>query len=764
MNASKLFFPLMLHLSVFAGLVCCDQATAIQRIGGQQGKGVSAQRVRQAVDQGVAYLKDKRRNGTWNDYRNEGDVTTLVTLALLNAGEPVDDEKMQLTLQYISTQMPQHTLTTYTAALKIMVLEMADPKGKRYLREVEETVEWLVDNQIGRDGGWAYPQGGSSDSSNTQFAILALHAAVKMGVKINPDVWRKAEKYWASCFNRGGGFSYSANGGDPTRLSMACAGIASWIIVQENLSDFDILVKGQKAAACGPKDQMTPVDQTIDLLARSFGVRGNRHADYYYLYALERAGRLSGQRFFGVHDWYRSGSDFLAKRQNKLSGFWRGSSSLGETNPEIATSMALLFLAKGKRPVALGKYQYGTGDQWDNHPKGVHYLTRELETQWQMKLNWQTVRSKDASVDDLLESPVLFISGVDSFQLEAQQKENLRKYIDNGGFILAEACDGEGCGNARGFDRSFRELMAELFPESDLAAIPVDHPLWNAHFSITPNDERPLLGLQACCRTSVVYCKGNLSSYWNLNRPGLEAFVRKNRKNELQDRVDYCSQLGVNVVAYATGRLLRERGDTPTVNEEKDQALLVNRGLAFGKLNHGGGSDEAPIAFKNILLKLKTELPDLDTTKHMVEPEMTQLTYPVIFMHGRTKFSFTDSQRVALGAWLNSGGFLFADSICSNEAFTQSFRKEMKLITGVETSPIPPDHEIWSRKFNGKELREVTLRKRDTGAVGGFSAFPGPPQLEGIEFRRQIGRRVFFARFELCVGEFERQPMRRLHA
>ena len=167
-------------------------------------------------------------------------------------------------------------------------------------------------------------------------------------------------------------------------------------------------------------------------------------------------------------------------------------------------------------------------------------------------------------------------------------------------------------------------------------------------------------------------------------------------------------------------------------------------------MNHGGGSDEAPNAYKNILLQLKAELPGLDTAKYMVEPQMTQLTYPVIFMHGRTGFSFNDSQRAALGAWLKSGGFLFADSICSNDAFTESFRNEIKLITGVETSPIPPDHEIWSRKFNGQELREVTLRKRDTSAVGGFSAFPGPPELEGVEFDGRLG--VVFSPHDLSCA------------
>ncbi len=61
--------------------------------------------------------------------------------------------------------------------------------------------------------------------------------------------------------------------------------------------------------------------------------------------------------------------------------------------------------------------------------------------------------------------PVLFISGKDAVDLNVDQKEELKKYVENGGFIFAEACRGEGCGDG-GFDRAFRELMAEIFPDS----------------------------------------------------------------------------------------------------------------------------------------------------------------------------------------------------------------------------------------------------------------------------------------------------------
>ena len=37
----------------------------------------------------------------------------------------------------------------------------------------------------------------------------------------------------------------------------------------------------------------------------------------YYLYGMERAGRLSGQRFFGDHDWYREVAEYLVAYQGR---------------------------------------------------------------------------------------------------------------------------------------------------------------------------------------------------------------------------------------------------------------------------------------------------------------------------------------------------------------------------------------------------------------------------------------------------------------
>ena len=59
------------------------------------------------------------------------------------------------------------------------------------------------------------------------------------------------------------------------------------------------------------------------------------------------------------------------------------------------------------------------------------------------------------------------------FQFTREEQERLREYLDRGGIYFADAC----C-SAAPFDRSFRELMEQIFPSQKLKRIPPKHELF----------------------------------------------------------------------------------------------------------------------------------------------------------------------------------------------------------------------------------------------------------------------------------------------
>jgi hypothetical protein len=76
--------------------------------------------------------------------------------------------------------------------------------------------------------------------------------------------------------------------------------------------------------------------------------------------------------------------------------------------------------------------------------------------------------------DTLFDYPFCVFSGEDSFTLTQKERENLRKYLLHGGFILASP----GCSDSK-WNKSFRNEMKLCFPEYSLAKISMSHPIFS---------------------------------------------------------------------------------------------------------------------------------------------------------------------------------------------------------------------------------------------------------------------------------------------
>src|SRR5262249_18721265 len=205
----------------------------------------------------------------------------------------------------------------------------------------------------------------------------------------------------------------------------------------------------------------------LDWLGAHFSVGQNfgmgQKWKHYYLYGLERVGRLTGLRYIGGHDWYREGAEELVREQDPGSGGWNG-----DAGHLVTPSFALLFLAKGRAPVLVNKLRHSPGPDWINDPDDVRNLVADVSRDWKHLLTWQAVDPERATVEDLLQAPIAFFNGHQAPEFGPTGQRRLREFVEQGGFIFAEACCGE-----PGFDRGFRELMKEVFPETEYELHPL---------------------------------------------------------------------------------------------------------------------------------------------------------------------------------------------------------------------------------------------------------------------------------------------------
>jgi hypothetical protein len=686
--------------------------------------GVTGQEVENAIRDGMRFLKTRQRpDGSWPEVEGRANTgtTSLVTLALLTAGEKQDSPTIRASLDYLRAFGPLQLRSTYAIGLQTMVFAAGDPERDRL--RILANVDWLEHAQLKPGdrmpwpGMWTYTDAKfqAGDNSNTQYALLGLSAASEAGVAVRPEIWQLSRDHFERSQNRDGGWAYTPRH-TPSTGSMTCAGIASLIIAGSRRYEGLEVLDGNSIRNCGKGGFNPSLLRGLDWLAAHFEVGENfGHGQiykYYYLYALERAGRLAGVRFFGPNDWYRQGAEELVHDQNKFSGFWRGAT---HENELVATSFALLFLAKGRAPVLVNKLRHAPTVDWNNDPDDVRSLVGIVSKDWKSLLTWQVVDPDGATVPDLLQAPIVFFNGHHAPQFSAAARRNLREFVEQGGFILADACCGDG-----EFHRGFTQLMKVIFPEEgyELKRLSASHPVWRAKHLLSPEDH-PLWGIEHGCRTVVIYSPQDLSCYWN-----------QAERHPAHPGVLKAAMIGQNIIDYATGREMP--ADKLTVHEIHEfKADAPKRGaLRIAKLKHAGDWNIAPQAIPNLMDTLRKPPYGFDvviTQKDLLPSDPNLIYYPLIYIHGRGAIAFPREDLEALRRHLEpGGGTLFADAACGSATFDATFRRfAAELLPNNPLVPIPRDDEIYSAKV-GFELKDCQYTK----AAGGGQDYP---QLEGVK-------------------------------
>jgi hypothetical protein len=305
--------------------------------------------------------------------------------------------------------------------------------------------------------------------------------------------------------------------------------------------------------------------------------------------------------------------------------------------------------------------------------------------------------------------------------------------------------------------------MERVFPEPgyELALLEKSHPIWTAELPIDPDHVRPIEGIHFGCRTSVVYIppveagKPSLSCLWEVYRHFNRDGTRYSKV--VQDKIDNGLAIGVNILAYATSRELKSKDAIPE-RASKTQFDVDRRGRIFLPYLDYGATNPAPHAPQNLLYFLEKE------HKLRIEHQASSITlsdetlwkYPVLFMHGRGSFQFTEEQHRRLRTHLEAGGFLFANAICSADPFSTSFQAEMKKVfPRGEWKKIPLDDPLFSDIHGGFKITTLEIRQpeRIPGQQGTLTQTrQTPPVLEGIRSPDEDRWLVVFSPYDVSCA------------
>jgi hypothetical protein len=212
----------------------------------------------------------------------------------------------------------------------------------------------------------------------------------------------------------------------------------------------------------------------------------------------------------------------------------------------LAFSLAGARLApSGEAPtLTIGRLHYDGGGDWYANPSSIPNLLKAIRTRTTLNVAAEE-KVVTLGSDDLWSVPFLHMTGHGNVHFSDSDLANLRRWLDQGGFLHAD--------DNYGMDESFRREMGRLFPDQPMVEVPLDHPVYRLIYNfprgvpkIHEHDGKPAqaFGLFIRGRLAVFYSyETDLGDGWE------DPEVHHDKPEKREDAI----KMGVNLFAYAVG-------------------------------------------------------------------------------------------------------------------------------------------------------------------------------------------------------------------
>ncbi|MEX0745521.1 MAG: DUF4159 domain-containing protein [Phycisphaeraceae bacterium] len=635
------------------------------------------------------YSKQEETTGGWpinaEHHRpelHERGESAAVVMALLLSGESVQDqlvfaegeerqrgwsalsrpERMARALRHLREIGFEHGFNgTYAIGLRAQAWGQL-PDSYRDL--LGRDAEWLL--RAHRNSIFDYgptPPTNRVDHSTTQFGILGMWEFAKRGGRVPARFWQDAMQHFVEVQNDDGGWSYDLRG-DNSRGSMTAAGLTVLFIAQQQLH------RGEDQP---PAELTAAIERGLDWLDRRFsGFRnpnGSHH--YYWLYGVERVALASGVKILNGRDWFETGARDIINNQNANGSIG------GDGGSVIETSWALAFLARGRVPVWVNKLKI-PDKRWNNRPNDIYFLTEYLSELYQRELNWQFV---DIGSDPelWLNAPVAYIASDEAITLNAEQKQNLKKYIELGGMLVASPD-----GGSRRFVDSMLALARDLYPEYEPRQLEADHPIGNLLYDVPERSVKQLWGVSNGARELMVISTNDWGRSFQSERPS--------RRDETWQTIS-------NLYAAATNR-----GNIPNrlVSPFEPRTGTGRQGeLSVIQARYDGVWNVEPRAWEAVQNTLfnRSSL-DLRVEQQPVEA-IAGSRAALVHLAGVNEATFSDEQKQAIRDYVEAGGTVLIENVGGRGDFSLKLERQLRETFGTAAVQVP----TWSPLITGEGLR-----------------------------------------------------------
>src|ERR1700744_896483 len=199
-------------------------------------------------------------------------------------------------------------------------------------------------------------------------------------------------------------------------------------------------------------------------------------------------------------------------------------------------------IVAGAQTIKLGLLVYNGGGDWYANPTSLKNLAAFCNEQLHTNFDL-TEAHVEVGSPDIFNYPFIHMTGHGRWALSDAEAQNLRKYLEGGGFLHID--------DNYGLDPYVRPALKKVFPELDLVELPFSYHIYHQKYAfanglpkIHEHDGKPPKGY------GLIY-KGRLVCFYSYETDlgdGWEDQVIYNDPEEIRQKA---LQMGSNIVSYA---------------------------------------------------------------------------------------------------------------------------------------------------------------------------------------------------------------------
>lgn len=190
----------------------------------------------------------------------------------------------------------------------------------------------------------------------------------------------------------------------------------------------------------------------------------------------------------------------------------------------------------------VARLKYRGGGDWYNDPSALENLLKFAQKRVPLSIN---TSFSDISLGsrELFNYPFAFLTGHGNISINQAEAQNLREYLNNGGFLYID--------DDYGLDKYVHKLVDKVYPDKKFVELPFDHPIYHQVFDfpdglpkVHEHDGDPPQGFG-------IFHEGRLVIFYTLESNLADGWTDQRVHNDPQAIREQALKMGVNILVYA---------------------------------------------------------------------------------------------------------------------------------------------------------------------------------------------------------------------